>query len=63
MWVPADYDALKQGPPEWTDTTERESRFFQTGVVYYRSEVRPAQVVDGLSKTYLYGEKFLSPDF
>ena len=36
--------------------------FFQTGVVYYRSEVRTAQVTDGQSKTYLYGEKFMSPD-
>ena len=30
---------------------------------YYRSEVKPAQIQDGLSKTYLCGEKFLPPEF
>jgi prepilin-type processing-associated H-X9-DG protein len=63
MWVPADYDALKQDTPQWTDTSDPTSPFFQNGVSYYRSDVRPAQVVDGLSKTYLCGEKFLSPEF
>lgn len=63
MWVPENYDALKTGPPEWTNTSDPESPFFQTGVAYYRSEVRPAQIVDGLSKTYLCGEKFLAPEF
>lgn len=30
-----------------------------TGIVYCRSTVRPAEVVDGLSQTYLFGEKYL----
>ena len=63
MWVPKDYDSLKTGPQLWTDTANPQSAYFQTGVSYYRSEVRPAQVVDGLSKTYFCGEKFLSPEF
>ena len=60
MSAPADYDALKTKTPAWTTTTDRQTPFFQTGISYYRSEVRPAQVLDGLSKTYLCGEKFLS---
>jgi prepilin-type N-terminal cleavage/methylation domain-containing protein/prepilin-type processing-associated H-X9-DG protein len=65
MWVPANYNALKTGTPQWTKTTcdtSPVSRFCQTGVIYYRSEVKPAQISDGTSKTYLIGEKFLSPD-
>ena len=34
---------------------------FQSGISFYRSEVRVAQIEDGLSRTYLYGEKFLPP--
>lgn len=63
MWVPKDYDALKSEQQEWTTTTDQESPFYQTGVVYYRSEVRAEQVTDGLSKTYFCGEKFLGPEF
>lgn len=63
MWIPADYAALKSEPQKWTDTTDRQTRFFQTGISYYRSEVRPAQVADGMSKTYLCGEKFMSVAF
>lgn len=63
MWVPANYEALAREAPQWTNTTDPVSPFFQNGVIYYRSEVRPAQVVDGLSKTYLYGEKYLPPEF
>ncbi|HVT27820.1 MAG TPA: DUF1559 domain-containing protein [Lacipirellulaceae bacterium] len=60
MWVPENYDALKTKPQEWTVTTDRQKPFFQNGISYYRSEVRASQVVDGLSKTYLCGEKLLS---
>ncbi len=63
MWIPASYEALKNAPVEWTETADRTTRFFQTGIAFYRSEVRPEQVVDGMTKTYLYGEKFMSPEY
>jgi prepilin-type processing-associated H-X9-DG protein len=59
MWVPANYVALEIAPAEWTVTSDPTTEFFQTGISYYRSEVRPSHVLDGLSKTYLCGEKFL----
>jgi len=63
MWVPANYDAIKNKPLEWTTTSDPQTPYFQTGVSYYRSEVRAAQVLDGLSKTYFCGEKFLPSEF
>jgi prepilin-type N-terminal cleavage/methylation domain-containing protein/prepilin-type processing-associated H-X9-DG protein len=63
MWVPASYESLKTEPQQWTETTNRQNSYFQSGVSYYRSEVKPAQIQDGLSKTYLCGEKFLAPEF
>ena len=35
-------------------------RHYSTGVSYFRSEVKPRQVKDGMSKTYLVGEKYIS---
>jgi prepilin-type processing-associated H-X9-DG protein len=63
MWVPADYEALETEPQAWTNTADPSSEFFQTGISYYRSEVRTSQVLDGLSRTYLCGEKFMAPEF
>ncbi|HEX4414596.1 MAG TPA: DUF1559 domain-containing protein [Lacipirellulaceae bacterium] len=31
----------------------------QTGIMYYRSTLKPAQITDGTSKTYLVGEKWM----
>jgi prepilin-type N-terminal cleavage/methylation domain-containing protein/prepilin-type processing-associated H-X9-DG protein len=45
----------------WTDTSKPGTRFFQTGVIYYRSEIGTKRIPDGTSKTYLIGEKFLNP--
>lgn len=38
-----------------------ENKSYQNGVIGYASEVKPAQVSDGLTKTYLIGEKFVAP--
>lgn len=38
------------------------SRTGHTGVVFQRSEIRFSQITDGLSNTYLIGEKNLDPD-
>jgi prepilin-type processing-associated H-X9-DG protein len=56
--------AIWQGPPTlqqgdanqypWTDLQQF------TGICYQRSEVQPAMVSDGLSQTYLIGEKHVS---
>jgi prepilin-type N-terminal cleavage/methylation domain-containing protein len=45
----------------WTakDATARQS---YTGVVFLRSQIKIKQVTDGLSKTYLSGEKYLNPN-
>jgi prepilin-type N-terminal cleavage/methylation domain-containing protein len=61
MWTPDSYEALDAGLTNWTRTTDPLTPYYQTGVSYYRSEVRPAQITDGTSKTYLIGEKFLRP--
>lgn len=48
---------LQQGDADqypWTDL-----RLF-TGICYQRSEIQPAMVRDGLSQTYLIGEKYVS---
>jgi prepilin-type N-terminal cleavage/methylation domain-containing protein/prepilin-type processing-associated H-X9-DG protein len=46
----------------WTPTNKPSDTFYQTGVIHYRSKTRPKDISDGTSKTYLIGEKFLSPD-
>jgi prepilin-type N-terminal cleavage/methylation domain-containing protein/prepilin-type processing-associated H-X9-DG protein len=43
------------------NTPTQENPNYQNGVIGFHSEVKPAQIVDGLSKTYLVGEKFVAP--
>jgi prepilin-type N-terminal cleavage/methylation domain-containing protein/prepilin-type processing-associated H-X9-DG protein len=48
---------------QWTDTSKCTPgdalyRFCQSGVMYYRSDVKTSQIVDGTSHTYLVGEKY-----
>jgi prepilin-type N-terminal cleavage/methylation domain-containing protein/prepilin-type processing-associated H-X9-DG protein len=64
--VPSSTAAVKAGTyANWTTTNQKTgswARYYQTGVIYYRSEVSSKKITDGTSKTYLIGEKFLSPD-
>jgi prepilin-type N-terminal cleavage/methylation domain-containing protein/prepilin-type processing-associated H-X9-DG protein len=71
FWVPSSYTVLDQGSAQWTDTTCKTtvvrgsavvSRFCQSGVMHYRSDVKVSQIPDGTTDTYLVGEKFLSPE-
>ncbi len=61
FWVPENYEAIKTKEKRWTDTWDPDSKFYQTGVSHYRSEITPTHITDGLSQTYLAGEKFLNP--
>lgn len=63
FWQPQSYRALDSGTASWSRTnkaTGRNKNQYQTGVIYYRSEIRTAQINDGLSNTYLIGEKLMS---
>jgi prepilin-type processing-associated H-X9-DG protein len=67
---PSSYAAADAGT--WTNTSkcsdnDRQAvrdgyQYCQTGVSYYRSELKLSQITDGTSYTYLVGEKSLSPD-
>ncbi|MBM4010590.1 MAG: DUF1559 domain-containing protein [Planctomycetes bacterium] len=61
-WLPA---VASYTSTSWTNTNDPSppnSRFYQTGVIHYRSKIGIKDLKDGTSKTYLIGEKFLSPD-
>jgi prepilin-type N-terminal cleavage/methylation domain-containing protein len=45
-----------EGP---TDPDDAPARYCQTGVMYHRSALKLAKVTDGVSKTYLVGEKWM----
>jgi prepilin-type N-terminal cleavage/methylation domain-containing protein/prepilin-type processing-associated H-X9-DG protein len=61
----SDYPAL--AATSWNNTNKAPKSqlsfdsYYQTGVIYYRSEVSGRKIPDGQSKTYLIGEKFLTP--
>lgn len=46
----------------WSDTNAADSQFYQTGVMYYRSQLEAQQIEDGTSSTYLVGEKWVPAD-
>ena len=69
MYEPTSY-AQAASNPNWTPTNvcvppgfrRTNAEFCQTGVMYYHSELKPAKLTDGTSKTYLAGEKYLFPE-
>jgi prepilin-type N-terminal cleavage/methylation domain-containing protein/prepilin-type processing-associated H-X9-DG protein len=66
LWQPLDYSSLDdpnpRRPPAWTDTNNPDKLIhFQTGVMYYRSELAMGRITDGTSNTYLLGEKYMDP--
>ena len=69
FYQPNNYAAIRDDLWPRTDVCERtgsiqNDRFVplcQTGVMFYRSDLKVAQVNDGTSKTYLAGEKWMPP--
>ena len=68
--IPPNYDCADNPPcgnfTGWSRTNVRtpglpESDLYCSGVTYYRSEVKLRRVKDGLSKTYMVGEKAMDP--
>jgi prepilin-type N-terminal cleavage/methylation domain-containing protein/prepilin-type processing-associated H-X9-DG protein len=68
MWEPADYNTADTNP-QWTLTSvcDRSAPISirpnfakcQSGVSFYRSEVKMSMISDGTSNTYMVGEKYL----
>ena len=67
FYRPTSYATIQ--PDKWTPTNvckktgnpqqDSNVNFCQTGIMYYRSTLKAAQITDGTSKTYLAGEKWL----
>jgi prepilin-type N-terminal cleavage/methylation domain-containing protein/prepilin-type processing-associated H-X9-DG protein len=64
--------AYVKSNPQWTKTGcnltvtafgAKRPKFCQSGVMYYRSQVKTSQIPDGTSQTYLVGEKLMSPEY
>jgi prepilin-type N-terminal cleavage/methylation domain-containing protein len=49
-------------PPPGTPPANDDEERCQTGIMYYRSTVSGSQIIDGTSKTYLAGEKWMPID-
>ena len=64
FWVPTrdEYNSVNFLSDRWTVTSDSKSVTFQSGISYYRSKVRAAQITDGLSNTYIIGEKYMEPE-
>jgi prepilin-type processing-associated H-X9-DG protein len=69
FWQPGSYaEASGTGrvPPQFGTyeafCNDSNSKFYQTGVSHYRSEIKLSQIEDGASNTYMVGEKGLGVD-
>ena len=71
--MPANYDQVDNPDPSgrrgprWTRTNDSDPnspfyQYFQTGVMFYHSQLKLSRISDGTSSTYLIGEKYLTPD-
>lgn len=60
--MPTSYEQADSERYEWTSTSDSNSVFYCSGVIYHRSKVTMAQITDGTSKTILVGEKYLRPE-
>ncbi len=67
-WTPQNYAALSRGSAWNRRVTnqcspgDKDYNYCQSGIMYYRSEVKVPMILDGTSKTYLVGEKWMDPD-
>ncbi len=65
--MPGAEDLSEADTADWANTRDEylsatsRNPFYQSGVIYFRSETTFAKISDGSSKTYLIGEKFVSP--
>ena len=57
--TPNDYAQADSGFV-WSDTENSRNSLYQSGVMHYRSEIGERRISDGLTKTYLVGEKYLN---
>jgi prepilin-type N-terminal cleavage/methylation domain-containing protein len=64
----ADADPGARSAVKWADTNVSDPsdtanfKYYQTGVIYHRSEIGGKRIEDGTSNTYLVGEKFMQAD-
>jgi prepilin-type N-terminal cleavage/methylation domain-containing protein/prepilin-type processing-associated H-X9-DG protein len=67
-WTPPNYALLEKGnkwnlrPTNQCNPDDEFYRYCQNGISYFRSEVKVPMILDGTSKTYLVGEKWMDPD-
>ena len=69
FWAPGSYAQAEPGgriPPQFSKyegfTEDESHEAYQSGVSYYRSEIGIRRIEDGVSNTYMVGEKFLASD-
>jgi prepilin-type N-terminal cleavage/methylation domain-containing protein/prepilin-type processing-associated H-X9-DG protein len=55
--------ASRTASNSWPNLDRPGTGYTATGISYLRSQVTVAMVTDGLSSTYMFGEKYLGPDW